>query len=533
MFTLLLKKQFFECFRGYFVNTKTGKMRSRASRIGMFALFIFVFITLGFSFFGMSMLFVPILETEYSWIYYGVFAIIAIMLSIFIGSFSASNSLYKSKDNDLLLSMPIKTKDILLSRICVVYFLSILYSGCVWLPICLNAWINVRASILIIVLDILLLFVIGLFVSAFSCLVGYIISLIANRAKNKSLITVLTTIFFLGVYYVCYFRLNDIFDSLVKNGESVSGNIKTYALFIFFLSKGALGDITSFVLFLLISVIIFVIVYYFLNKSFINIIASSNNIVKTNTKAKIMNKTSSKNALLKKEFIHFFNLPVYLTNSGLGVLFVIGLTILAFINKTKIDDFLILINEGLPFLKGYIPLCLAELILLLISLNCISCPSISLEGKNLWILKSLPIKTYEIFEAKERMHVLFNGIPSILCSIILAILLDLSISDILYIVVIIFLFIEIQSLIGLTFGILRPNFNWTNEVQPIKQSLNILFVWLIGLFLIVAIAGLLYLSMDVISIENYTMAVIIVMMFIVVILRRWLRNKGTILFEKL
>ena len=51
----------------------------------------------------------------------------------------------------------------------------------------------------------------------------------------------------------------------------------------------------------------------------------------------------------------------------------------------------------------------------LVSMNFMTAPSVSLEGKSLWLLQSLPVEPWRIFKAKIRMQLLLTGLPLLLC----------------------------------------------------------------------------------------------------------------------
>ena len=51
----------------------------------------------------------------------------------------------------------------------------------------------------------------------------------------------------------------------------------------------------------------------------------------------------------------------------------------------------------------------------LASMNFMTAPSVSLEGKSLWIMQSLPVEPWRIFRAKIRMQLLLIGLPLLLC----------------------------------------------------------------------------------------------------------------------
>lgn len=532
MLGLLTKKQFYESFKGIFIDAKNGQLKSKGKIIGMVILFVFVFLSLGFSFFGMSMLASPLIDTELRWLFYALFGIISIVLGVFVDAFSASAYLFRAKDNDLLLAMPINPKDILISRLLVLYALAFVYSGCCWLPICLNVWIH-GTTIIEVVFGILLLFIISLFVTVLSCVVGYLFAKITTKAKNKTLITLLSTLAILGVYYFTSFKMQSLFESFVLNANQNAASLKSFAIIIYFLGKGACGDVLNFVLFTLITIALFVLLVWILSKRFINIATASTATAKVSKEVKYKKQSNAKSALLRKELRHYANCPAYMINTILGAFFALGLAVFAIIKSDQILEICVLLNEISPSLINYIPVLIIVSIMLMISVDFITAPSFSLEGKNLWILQVLPVDTYDIFESKEKLNLIANGIPAIIAGLIISYCFKLDYKLILYVTICIYLFVEAQGLFGLIVSILRPNFSWVNEAQPVKQSLNGLFSMIFNLVSLIAFGGLCYLTRNIITINNYLYAAIIVLIVLIVLMRRWLRSKGTELFNKL
>ena len=136
MLSALLKKQLQEIFRSYFYNAKQGKARSCASTVGYFAFFAVLMVgVLGgmFTYLAHSLC-APFAAAGMEWLYFTIMAMVAIVLGAFGSVFNTYSSLYLAKDNDLLLSMPIPVRTILLSRLLSVYLMGLLYSGVVLLP---------------------------------------------------------------------------------------------------------------------------------------------------------------------------------------------------------------------------------------------------------------------------------------------------------------------------------------------------------------------------------------------------------------
>lgn len=532
MLSLLIKKQFFESFKSLFINTKNGKIKSKKSRTLTIVLFVFVFFSLGFSFFGMSMIILPILDSKYPWLYYSIFGIMAFIFGIVLSSLQTSSYLFQAKDNEELLSMPIKPDYILLSRIITIYVINLLYISCLWLGISINSLIA-SFSVIKLLFNILLLFIITAFITMISCVIGYGFAYILKKTRSRAIISLIFSLFILAIYYFFNFKLEQIMTSFITNAASISANIKSKAFLFYLLGKAGIGDVLSLLLFTSIAAFISYIIFAVLSKKFIGIVTKSDKVKKQTKEIKYSKGINYKKSLLKREFNRFGSSAAYMMNCGLGSLFVIALAIGCIVKADDINEITLLINNDIVEHKPFVSLTCLCSVLLIMSINCISTPSISLEGKNLWILKSLPVKPYDIFEAKKNLHIIVNGVPSLIAYIIMGVILNIDFNLLIMIIVAAYLFFEIQANIGLIFGILRPNFNWTNETQPIKQSLNVLFVMLIGWIIVCLIGVLYYLLRDKLLLDSYLMIVVFVMMAIVVLLRRWLNNAGSIKFYHL
>ena len=136
MIKILLKKQMSEMFRMYLYDAKKNKARSRVSIIGMFVLYAFLIVgVLGgiFTFLAINLC-RPLADAGVPWLYFLLITMIAVALGVFGSVFNTFASLYLAKDNDLLLSMPIPVRAIMVSRLLGVYLMGLLYSGIVMLP---------------------------------------------------------------------------------------------------------------------------------------------------------------------------------------------------------------------------------------------------------------------------------------------------------------------------------------------------------------------------------------------------------------
>lgn len=140
-------------------------------------------------------------------------------------------------------------------------------------------------------------------------------------------------------------------------------------------------------------------------------------------KAKEQKSRSVNRSLLSKEFSFLFKTPVYLINAGLGSVFIIIVMVLCCFGAPMITETVPLLRElatqpnvEFPFnyLNELIPFGIMAVPVFCTAFSVLSTPSISIEGKTMWILKSLPIKPMDIFRAKLNMHVDFCLVPSMI-----------------------------------------------------------------------------------------------------------------------
>lgn len=166
-------------------------------------------------------------------------------------------------------------------------------------------------------------------------------------------------------------------------------------------------------------------------------------------------------------------------------------------------------------------------------MDAVSTPSISLEGKNLWLLKTMPVEPVRILRAKVQLHMLVNVPSAVLSLVLLCVAMRIDWLAALAMVPAVCVFIWLTGLLGLIIGLKRPNLNWTSEQVVIKQSLNILFIMLIGMAITVILAGGGWHLRQFMSPTVWMLVFSAVAGVICVLLTRWLGRGGTECFIKL
>lgn len=526
--------------QGIFVRSMKGSKKKNAGigkMIFMGLLFLYLAVVL-FGVFGylFSSILKPFIAIQYEWLYFALMAIMVIMFCFFGSVFMTQQEIYGAKDNDMLLSMPILPRDILLNRIFVILILNYIYEFIVGLPCIFIYFKNTPFDLVKLLFFIVIMLTLPLFVLALSCVFGWVMAMIMGRMKHKTWLTLLLSLGFLGAYFYVITEFQKYLNLLIMHGKSLGDGIRKTLFPIYHLAMAmSEKNVVSLLIYLVCAIIPFAIVIFLLSKNFVGITTSKANVKKVKLKESDIQFNSLKVALLKREWSHFASSPSVILNTSLGIVFTIVMAVALLI---KGEDLLFMLGSIPKEAKGMIEgfkmpiLCLA--VIALNSLDTISASTISLEGNRLWILKTLPVKTEDILKTKLIFYLILCLPTSILCSVIGSILLSFSIEDAIVAVIAPVCFLVFQGLAGLLLNLWKPKFDWVNETVVVKQSMSVM-IMMFGFMALVMGIVILYVGvcMNFMSPTIYTYLWTGVLAVGSVILYYCLKTWGTRRFESL
>ena len=531
MLKLLVKKQFFEIFRSYFYDAKKNKARTKGATIGYIVMFVLLMVCLLGTMFGVlsNTMCGPLAEMGMDWLYFVIMGMMAVFLGAFGSVFNTYSGLYLAKDNDLLLSMPIPVRVIMTSRLLSVYLMGLMYSGIVILPAILVYWFTVPVTAGRILGGVVLLVDISLFVLTLSCALGWVVAKISLKLKRKSFITVIVSLVFFGLYYLVCFRSQAMITDLLLNAENVGNKLKgIYPLYLF--GRVGCGDGVAMLIVSAVVIALLALVWYLIARSFLHIATASGNTAKTVYHEKAVKPVSADAALLRKELGRFTASPLYMLNCGLGTVFLVVLAVLALIKGREV---FLMMNALFAGGEGFVTVLAALCLCLLAGSNDISTPSVSLEGKSLWIAQSLPIDPWQALRAKLRMHLLITELPLVVCAVCVAAVSGAALPEIVMMLVTPMVYVVLSAAFGLFMGLKRPNLNWTSEVAPIKQGLAVFLSMFGGWLVAVALGFLYYALMARVGAVAFLLAVTALFAVLALVLVRWLKTSGAKIYQHL
>lgn len=458
---------------------------------------------LGLSFFYLTMYSqVFVIANKYEGILYLGFALGALIT--FLTTVSKANSyLFESKDFDLLISLPVKPQVIIASKISSLVLMNYMICLFFYLPTITLYGIYARPGMgyYFVVLPLLLLY--PLIIITLCSIVSYLMNLMLKRIKRKNAFqTIFMVIFFLAVM-VASMSLSTSMSVIEGNDMeaviAMAEQMQSIMSAIFYPSRwmvGALqGSLASFAIFAAISVIPFVVFIIILGRNFVRAQGRSK-MTYTNSNF-VLNEgkvASPTKALLVKEAKSLFSHPNVFLNTAIGPLmstFMLAFFLITSNSFGEEMDF-----SALP--KDLIVSILIAALTFFGSIVSTTSSSISLEGKQFWIIKSAPLKVMDVFWAKMLLNLLIAVPSTIINTVIISIIFK---PNVFYIAMSFILPNAINLIIGafgLLINLLFPRMDWDNPVKVVKQSVSVMITMLgsmlltgisIGVFVLMMMFG--------------------------------------------
>lgn len=471
-------------------------------------------------------------------IFLSIFVFGISLMTIIEGIYKAGPLMFNCRDDQLLLSLPIKRRTILFVRIFKFYIFEVLFNSLFLLPIMIAyiKWAN-NLDFTYYLTSIVMLLMLPIIPIVISCILGAITSSLTSRFKYKNLAQiVISMLFVLMILFVSY-NMDNIIKYLVKHANSINDLItKIYYPAGIYAKLVTDFNIMDLIIFAIINISIFIIFIFILSDFYFKINSRLKKVT-TNKKVSINNikiKGRTKNkSLIKKELNMFFKTPVFIINAGFALVLYIISTIIISIKYDSIN----IIAETIFISKNVLWNNYSILILILISvtsyMTSITNSLISLEGRNINILKSLPIKAKTILMSKIYACLIITTPIIYICDIVLFIRLKISIVDSILLLILSLLIPLVSHFIGLIVNLKYPKLDAESNAEVVKQSLSSFISVMIGMILLITSVIII---INVVSKINATLLLslfVFVYIIIDILLYIYLINKGEKIFNKL
>ena len=486
-------------------------MRSRGATIAYIALYVLLMAgVLGGMFALLAVgICAPMAAAGVGWLYYLVMGLIAVLLGAFGSVFSTYSSLYLSKDNDLLLSMPIPVRYVMASRLLGVYLLGLMYSGVATVPAVIVYWIVAPVTAGTVVGGVLTVLLVSVIVMVLSCLLGWVVARISLKLKHKSFVTVILSLLFLAAYYFVYYKAQGLITLLAENAAVYGAKIRGSAYLLYLFGSVGAGDWTAMGLVTLSQAALLALTLWVIARSFLKIATATGSVRRVRFRHKAVRAQSVQRALRRKELRRFAASPNYMLNCGLGILMLPAAGIALLIKGRALA---LLLDDVFGAGADIVPVLLSAA---------------------LWLAQSLPVTPWQVLRAKLEMQLLLTGVPLLFCALCAVIVLPGGAAEMALAVVVALLYTLLSALAALALGLKLPNLTWTNEITPIKQGGSVMLALFVNWFYAIALGGLYFLCGRYLSAAAYLAIFAAVTAAVCALLLHWVKQRGTRIFAAL
>lgn len=457
-------------------------------------------------------------------------AIMSFILSLMFTCFAASGIVFGNKDSDILLSLPLSTFSIILSKIMALYLENLVFTFFVMSPACvIYLMYGGAGGIGFIIRYVIACIFLPLLATILALIIGFLLALFQSKVGRNALLGNLGYLLFFVLILIFSFKINSFASSLLQNSDKLDGYISQWLYPIALFSKGIYGSIGALLGFIAITLLPFLAISFIMStqyKKILTVIGSTK--TRKDYKLQEMKAEGVVSALYKKEFGRYFGTPIYVFNTAFGVIMVIAAAIGGIIYKDSVQAFLM----QMPVQEILFPI-----LVLVVSFMCVmtasSCVSISLEGKTLWILKEAPIESKHLFLPKALVNITLIWAIGIVAAPAAWYVLQISAVQTLALLVLCLGFGVYVGFSGLVVNLFFPKMDGTNDTLIVKQSTSV-FLGIFSGFAVLGIgAGFYYLLSPVLGAENTVFLFSALLFLISFILWRFLMTKGAKMLKQI
>jgi len=517
-------------------NKKKNKSMGLPVKIGIAVLAVYVvaaFATMVVSF--AIQLRDPFYNLGIGWMYFTLNSIVVFSICVITCIFTAQAQIFNAKDNELLLSMPIKPSSILLSRVLTLLVTEYIFEALISIPMyvvwAMGGYATVTGTIFF-VIEFLLLPLMAL---AVACLLAWILTLVTSRMRKQNFVTLVISVIFLVAYVWLFSNLQQYIMNLVTNGSAIADAFRQgFPPLYYFGSAISDGNALHLLIFIAFAIIPFAIMIGLLSHSFIRIATTKRGAKKRQYHVKALKSSGHIAAVNKLELRRYWNNTSIILNTSLGGMFALVIGGYLLFSRSSALELVAVLSALLPD-GNVIAAIVAAAFALTAAMNVLSAALISLEGNRLWILRSMPISSRSVLLGKLATHLEISLIPAWIGGILsIFALFTKDLEGALMVLILPTVFIVFIGIFGLIINLHMPKLDWTNELQPVKHGMPVLIV-MFGMFALLAGLVLLYVFAlsSYMNISLFVWLVVAVLVVLDILLSYWLVTAGARKFEAL
>ena len=471
---------------------------------------------------------------------------------------TCANVFLFSKDIENILHLPIKPVEIVISKFNAVLFMNYELEALIaLLPIYLYQ-IDIYAKPPNIFNSILALLIFPIFSSILISILTILFSnLYIKIFKNKVIMKKIIKLIFILIVFIC---MGKFFRYIIYNQNNANINFQTQINIInnniikinnYFVTINPISQILqeqnfltktlNYIIVFLTNTIMFIILVFLGKKLYLKSILKSNNYnkkVKKTKLKKLCKKNNKSISLIKKDFLTLSRNPLYFIYSIYPVILItviISVLLMLFIpvckEILKNDEYKDVLNN-IKFNLENAFLCIG-VIQFPGLFNYISITAFSREGRNAYIIKTIPIDLYKQFIYKSIPQILINTISSMIVLLVVYYQIpQIGLKNIAIVFLLSLIITIINSFILCLIDLKNPRLIWNEEYEILKNNKNKLLQYILAIVNIVFLINM-HNVLRKYSFNSSICSLFIILLIIFIVLNIYIIRKKNKLFNKI
>lgn len=422
-------------------------------------------------------------------------AIIISTLAFMFTVFKTNGYLFNFKEYDMLMSLPLETSSVAGCKFLYMYTKSLPWYISISVAMMIGYGIFAKPPFITYIIWLILSLILPIIPMLFASFIGFLIARVSAGFRKTNLIqTVLTFIFVMFCFSLRY-----IFEALFRNGQveqtlenaaKVTEDVgRIYLPAGWFSAAITRTDVVAALLLIATSVILFMGLFYLVGKSYRNI----NSALKSHAAARkykmtAQKKSSVEKAIAYKEFKRMIGSTTYTVNGGMG--FILAVILAVFTLFFGFDKLVAVVTTNAPFDYSIVRPAIPLIAYFLYGMMATTACSPSLEGKNYWIVQSLPIEKKTLYNGKMLFNMYLTVPIMVITTVCFCISAKVPALDMFLYLVFGFALCCFSTAWGCACGIKHMRLDWENEVEVIKQGSAVAIYMLPNMFVVMGLTVL-------------------------------------------
>ena len=453
---------------------------------------------------------------------------------LLFGIASVVNTVYYSRDNEMLLAYPLKPQVIFAAKLTYAYLIELmtafLFTLFAVIPFAIGAGLNFSIGL---VLSFFLLPILPLMVAT---IIAIPLIYVISYFKHNSIIATIALLIVTIILFVAYFfavnslgmmedtaDMQQMLQNMVATFDAIANVMIPNKFLALSMTETAFTTAAlNFVYAMLIDLALLAVAVFISSFVYRRSISKQLETPKSQSKKQTKYETGGKiSMLIKKDFLEIIRFPTLAFYCLFEIIlapiliFVLGVTSMGSLDTTieEVGMSFVEIMALVPDLVAIVLICFA--IFMVFATNYMASTAFTRENKNFYMIKILPVSYADIIDAKAILSVIVNEIGVILMLVVSTFVLKVPLLSVAIAFVISSVINVVFSYMQVYIDLKKPRLNWENISTGLKNNPSSLISLLVSVILIGVLGGLYYLvSLAQIPVLVYIYFAVLLLLFV-------------------